>query len=140
MTANPQRGEVEIELGGRRFVMRPSFQAIAEMEKQTGRGLIELLQSLSDGGLKVSELAAIITAGLKAAGEPARYDKVGALLLEGGLEGIVPPVGEFLVGALTGGRQPSGNGADPGSGASGTGSGGAGGEGTRGNGTAAETA
>jgi hypothetical protein len=132
MTANPQRGEVEIELGGRRFVMRPTFQAIAEMEKQTGRGVIELLQSLSDGGLKVSELAAIITAGLKAAGEPARYDKVGALLLEGGLEGIVPPVGEFLIGALTGGRELGG------------GSGGAGGggksEGERGNGTTAETA
>lgn len=124
MTSNPQRGEVEIALAGRRFTLRPTFQAIAEIEKQTGCGLIELLQCLSGGGVKVSDLAAIITAGLRAAGEPARFDKVGAMLLESGLEPVMQPVGEFLVGAVTGGRtrdDESGDGAGGGGDAAGNG-------------------
>ena len=104
MTANPHRGEVEIELDGKRFVMRPTFQAIAEIEQQTGTGLIALLHRMTDGGLRVSDLAVIIAAGLKAAGEPASRDKVGSLLLQDGLEKTLEPASHFLMNAVTGGR------------------------------------
>ena len=104
MTANPHRGEVEIELDGKRFVMRPTFQAIAEIEQQTGTGLIALLHRMTDGGLRVSDLAVIVAAGLRAAGEPASRDKVGSLLLQDGLEKTLAPASQFLMNAVTGGK------------------------------------
>ena len=104
MTANPHRGEVEIELDGKRFVMRPTFQAIAEIEQQTGTGLIALLHRMTDGGLRVSDLAIIVAAGLRAAGEPASREKVGSLLLQDGLEKTLEPASFFLMNAVTGGK------------------------------------
>lgn len=104
MTANPHRGEVEIELDGKRFVMRPTFQAIAEIEQQTGTGLIALLHRMTDGSLRVSDLAVIVAAGLRAAGEPASRDKVGSLLLQDGLEKTLAPASQFLMNAVTGGK------------------------------------
>ena len=42
--ANPSRGEVDIDLGGKTYTLRPSFEAISEFEEMTGfttmRGLV----------------------------------------------------------------------------------------------------
>lgn len=36
MAASSQRGEIEIELDGRKFTMRPIFLALADIEAATG--------------------------------------------------------------------------------------------------------
>lgn len=104
LVANPHRGEVELSLGGRRFVMRPSFAAIAEIETRSGQGLVGLARRLTAGDIRVSDFATVITAGLKAAGEPARYEKVGEMVLDEGVGTLAPAVGEFLRQAIAGGR------------------------------------
>ena len=103
--ANPHRGEVALTLGGRSFALRPTFAAIAEIETRCGQGLVALARRLTAGDIRVSDFAVIITAGLKAAGEPARYDKVGELVLEEGVGALAPAVGEFLRQAIAGGRE-----------------------------------
>lgn len=102
--ANRHRGEVEVTLGGRRFTMRPSFAAIAEIESRSGQGLVALARRLTAGDIRVSDFATIIAAGLRAAGEPARIETVGELVLEEGLGTLSPAVGEFLRQAISGGR------------------------------------
>ena len=107
--ANPHRGDVPITLKhhgtDREFVMRPTFGAIAEIEQATGRGLIALARSAMAGDVALSTMAVVVTAGLKAAGEPAKAATVGEMVFEAGALATLPAVGQFLTNALTGGRE-----------------------------------
>jgi len=100
--ANRLRGEVAIRLGGRDYVLRPTFQALCEIETRTGQGIVALARRTAAGDVGVTETAAIVTAGLRAAGEPAAFDTVGRLILETGLAACVPAVTAFLTAALGG--------------------------------------
>ena len=107
---NPERGEVAITLGGQRFVMRPDFEHLVEMEVRTGVGLVELTRRIASGKYGVRDMAAIVTAGLKGGGEErADFAKVGAMILADGLTSLVDPVNQFLINAITGGKTPSGD-------------------------------
>lgn len=64
---NSAIGEVKINLGGRDWVLRPSFAAIEEMESTTKRGVVDLLMSLKNGSYRLSEMVAVIRACMRAA-------------------------------------------------------------------------
>ncbi len=107
MTVDPKRGDIEIELvteaGQRRgFVLRPSFEAIVEIEEQTGRSVFALARRIAKAELGHHEVACVVGAGLKAAGETVSYDTVGEMMLRTGLADVLPPVGEFLAKVLGG--------------------------------------
>ncbi len=107
MTADPMRGDIEIELvteaGERRkFVLRPNFTAIVEIEEQTGRSIFALARRIAKAELGHHEMACVVGAGLKAAGEAVSYDAVGEMMLRTGLADVLPPVGEFLAKVLGG--------------------------------------
>ncbi len=60
MTANPWRGEVEIMLGGKPYILRPTFSSLSNIEQQLGLGLVALARKLADGSIRLEELAVII--------------------------------------------------------------------------------
>ena len=107
MIVKSKRGDIEIELvteaGQRRgFVLRPSFEAIVEIEEQTGRSIFALARRIAKAELGHHEVACVVGAGLKAAGEAVSYDAVGEMMLRTGLADVLPPVGEFLAKILGG--------------------------------------
>jgi len=110
MSANPHRGEVEIALPvagqARTFVLRPSYGALAEIEAALGCGLVALVRRMEREDYGIVDLATIVTAGLRAAGEPASRDKVGEMIREAGFAPVVRAVSRFLENALTGGAPP----------------------------------
>jgi hypothetical protein len=86
-SVNPERGEVAIVLDGATYPMRPSYEAQVAIEEQTGVSIDELTLRLmrlsnagrntklaSGAGLKLSEMAAIVTECVKACGKE-RNDK-----------------------------------------------------------------
>lgn len=105
---NRVRGEVAIRLAGRDYTLRPTFRALCEIETRTGQGLVALARRTAAGDIGFTETAAIVTAGLKAAGEPAEFDQAGRLILETGLANCVPAVTAFLAAALGGGTTEDG--------------------------------
>ncbi len=105
MTENPNSGEVEVELDGRSFTMRPSFRALMEIEAATGTNIMTLVRRFAAKSFGIGDVAAIVTAGLKAAGEPASRDKVGELVFKTGLLKVATPAGEFLWNSLGTGRE-----------------------------------
>lgn len=118
MEADPKRGDVEIELttdtGERRkFVLRPSFAAILEIEEQTGRSIFVLARKLSRGEMGQHDAAHIITAGLNAAGETMSYATVGELIARSGLADVLAVVGDFLAKVLGGYQNTEDAGAAP---------------------------
>ena len=102
--ANPHRGEVEITLAGKTYVMRATFGAVVEIETKTGTGLVDLAERTYSGKPRLTDLTAVVWAGLRAAGEPATYEKVGEMVMDEGIQAAIGPVLEFLGQACTGGK------------------------------------
>ena len=108
---NPHRGEVEIALSERSFLMRPTYAGIVRYETETGFGSVELFQRVQSRLYTHREIVAIVTAGIKEASPPGEADlitdqKVGQMVVEAGVLNVVPNVVRFLENALTGGRKP----------------------------------
>jgi len=87
---NLHRGEIEAEIGGvpRRLVL--TLGALAELEAAFGaEDLTALAERFGAGRLKSRDLARIIGAGLRGAGEAISDDEVARLPVDGGATGYV---------------------------------------------------
>ena len=68
--SNPQRAEASVELAGRRYVLRLTLQALAEIEAAFAvKGLDALGARLSGGQLGARDLLALLGALIRAGGE-----------------------------------------------------------------------
>ena len=107
--ANPHRGEVEVILAGKTHTLRPTFQALAEIENKTGMGLLDLGRNFAAGRFGGQDLTAVIWAGLRGhvgvANAP-DYATVGDLVVDEGFTRLAAPVGAFLAALLGGVAQP----------------------------------
>jgi len=116
MAANELRGEVDLVLEGETFVLRPSYTAIVEFEKATGKGLIDLADQAIEGKLTLSECAAIVTSMVKAWGVATdnriaanvNQDRIGELIHEYGLMQVQLRLQIALMNAATGGCRADG--------------------------------
>jgi Phage tail tube protein, GTA-gp10 len=59
-------GERKIVLNKREYLLRPSYEALMEMEDLAGRGAIEMLHAFSNRKYKTRDTVAVIHACLKA--------------------------------------------------------------------------
>lgn len=103
--ANRERGEVSIRLQGVEYTMRPTYQALVEIEGATGRKIMPLTRAIAAGDYGIVDMTAVIAAGIKAAGGKAQTATIGNMLVASGMgnPAIVQSVIEFLGFALTGG-------------------------------------
>ena len=60
MPVNPWRGEVEITLDGKPYILRPTFAALSGIEQKLHVGLIALAGKLAGGEITLEELVVII--------------------------------------------------------------------------------
>lgn len=60
------RESIDILLNGAAYQLRPTWGAYAEIESRTGRSIRELWIAIANGSIKLSEMAAILVAGMKA--------------------------------------------------------------------------
>jgi len=98
--ANPHRGETSIVIGGRSYVLRPSFEALVAAEEELG-SLFALVERASEGQLSIAQMAALVWHCLPAAERPERRT-VGDALLEMGLIKATQPVRTILAQVLKG--------------------------------------
>lgn len=102
--ANPHRGEVGVVIGNEAFTLAPTFEAMAEIEAVLGRGLLAVQSEIFRHQWKVSDLAVILGAGIKASGNPIKDARAQALVVEAGPMALLQPLSYFLTNALTGGE------------------------------------
>lgn len=115
-TANEVRGEVDLLLEGERFVLRPSYGAIIEVEALTGKGLVDLAGMAQDGKLSLGDSARIVTCLIKAWGkstdnriaQAVNADRIGELIQEFGLMQVQLRLALVLGLAATGGCRADG--------------------------------
>lgn len=111
--ANPDRGELELELEGRTYRLRPSHAAIAHIERRTERSLLRLLQLGNGCDLSIEQLAIIATEFIRAGAEDEmlrRVDtaRIGELIFEEGVPVVTARLTLCLLEAATGGRTVTG--------------------------------
>ena len=101
--ANKQRGEVEVELGGKTWTMRPTFQSLCEIEDRTGVGITTLARRCYEGEFGVGPITAVLWAGIRAAHDDGPdYDEVGRLIVKEGISRFAAPALALLLAALIG--------------------------------------
>ena len=87
---NKYRGEIEVELGGVRRTLVLTLGALAELEDAfAASDLVALTERFGTGRLKARDLACIIGAGLRGAGEKVSDEEVAQLSVDGGAQGYV---------------------------------------------------
>ncbi len=117
--ANEHRGEIDMVLGGKTYVLRPSFQAIAAFERATGLSLIQLTDAARLGSLSMSGAQAVVTECINAAAkrdlDKVAPERVGELIYEadGGLFIAQKRLAALLSLASTGGYTAAGERKDP---------------------------
>ena len=111
MIANETRGELSITLEGVEYGLRPSWQAIDAIERQTGKSLHELGAAAETYRLSVGELATIVTECIRAWGRANEQstiaafqrDRIAEILIEDGVLAAQARVALVLLLAVTGG-------------------------------------
>ena|SRR5690606_21133551 len=86
--ANPQRGEIDAEIGDETKTLCLTLGALAELEARLQTGdLNGLAERFAEGRISARDLMAIIGAGLRGAGNAITDDDLARLSIEGGLKG-----------------------------------------------------
>lgn len=86
--ANPQRGEIDAEIGGETMTLCLTLGALAELEARLQVGdLNALVERFAEGRISARDLTAILGAGLRGAEHPVTDDDLARLSIEGGLKG-----------------------------------------------------
>ncbi|MET0251750.1 MAG: gene transfer agent family protein [Novosphingobium sp.] len=101
MTANRERGEAAIELGGRQRVLRPSFAALVAAEDELGP-LFALVERASSGQLRLTEMVALFWHCL-ADRDGVTREMLGETIAARGLAACSAPLRAILVQILQGG-------------------------------------
>ena len=110
LAPNPRRGEIEAELGGRRYVLCLTLGALAELEAAFGASdLVALAGRFEQGRLSARDAIRVIAAGLRGGGTEISEDEVARLTSGEGAVGYVRIVSALLAAtfaAPTGDRAP----------------------------------
>jgi len=110
--AQEERGEIALILDGAPMVLRPSYEAIAQFELETGRGLLDLSRDALNGRLPTGMVAQIVTACIRAWGRETQssyamvnVQRIADLIMEaeGGFHEVLQTVSGMLAMAVTGG-------------------------------------
>lgn len=95
--ANRHRGEIEAELGGKRYTLVLTLGALAELESAFGAGdLVALATRFEQGRISARDAIKILGAGLRGAGTEIADDEVARLAAPGGAAGYVKIVVALL--------------------------------------------
>lgn len=109
--ANPHRGEVDLVVGERTYVLRMSINEIAQLETLLDKGVNEISAILSDGdNPKLWVWRAAFWAALQGHHKGTTLEDAGEIMAEAGFPAVMGAVGEALQAAFPsneGGRKPN---------------------------------
>ncbi len=92
------KNSVMISLGGAEYRLKPTFQAIMDIEERLG-GIIGLAVRAADGDFGLKEMTVIIWATME---ESLTFEQVGKLVLSEGIAKASPVVRDLLTLCLVG--------------------------------------
>lgn len=103
--ANASRGEVQISVGDRTYILRPSFQALVAAEAELG-SLFDLVERAAGGRLLLSEIVALFWYCLADRDDAVDRDHFGENVTRLGLAGLTPALRIILKQIVAGRADP----------------------------------
>ena len=100
--ANKARGEVTLELGGEKYVLRPEFGVIAEIEDELDTDMFRLGMRAEQFKFRVKELAHALRVILEANGYEAEEKRLAKAIAKEGMAAVVLPLVAFVHGYVWG--------------------------------------
>lgn len=98
---NVHRGEITIKFTKQSLTLRPTFQALCEIESVLGQSLIKTILEFEQEQLRLVAIMTIIKAGVKAYdGTILTDEQVSVLIQEKGLFNIMSDIIKFLSNAI----------------------------------------
>jgi len=87
MVADPLRGEADVELGGKKYVLKLTLGAIRQAETKANTGWQMMISRAFTGELRIDDIAAIIWGGMIGSGveDPPEYEAVAEMVFDEGL-------------------------------------------------------
>ncbi|HEX2594805.1 MAG TPA: GTA-gp10 family protein [Rhizomicrobium sp.] len=111
-SANRTRGEYTLTLGGRPYLLRPSFSAQVAIETALDKSYFELAAAAQVAALRIDHASVIVTelvnAGAEDPMDKISAERAGEMIYEAGMPSIAPVLAVLLIDALSGGRTASG--------------------------------
>lgn len=90
--ANRLKGDIDIELGGKKYLLRPTFEGLLEIEDKAGVGLSQILHRFINKDWSMKHVAAVIYGGLLHYGEKApSFEEVGKKIVADGVKSFLTP-------------------------------------------------
>lgn len=105
MAANAVRGERKVSIGGRDFVLVPSFGRLAKVEAAIGRTLVQLLQEIATTQ-RVSIVDTVNMVEILAREPKLSTDQIGPLVVREGIAKVLGQIAAVVGVALTGEDEP----------------------------------
>lgn len=111
--ANGERGEISLSLEGVDYVLRPSFEASATIEKLTGKSLFQLATAAVNHALTIHDGAIVAAEYIRAYGLEKQDNgligvnskRVGEMIFAAGMLHVVSRLAAVLTNAVNGGVQ-----------------------------------
>lgn len=105
--ANHVVSEMDIQIGGRVFTLRPSFRALSEIEDRAGCSVLKIASQISDGDIKLKHILAIVWGGYigslaKSQKPDLSYEEMGEMLYKSNYMSLVPKIVSFFGAAIKG--------------------------------------
>ena len=102
MSANRKRGEVTLELDGEKYVLRPEFGVIAEIEDELNTDMFRLGMRAEQFKFRVKELAHALRIVLEANGYEAQEKRLAKAIVKQGMAAVVLPLVAYVRGYIWG--------------------------------------
>lgn len=89
--ANQERGEINLTLGGKEYVLRPTFEALCEMEDRLGITITDLIMEFAAGKVSIKKVGTVVWAGIYGSmGDKApTLREVGDMLVKDGMMTVI---------------------------------------------------
>jgi len=98
---NPLKGEVELELGGKTYKTRLTIDALVRIETALDKGIIEIVNDLSNAKTRINWLMIVLLQALRGGGNDFKDSDVKEILTKEGVASATVKVAQMLAGALT---------------------------------------
>ncbi len=102
--ANKERGEVTLELGGEKYVLRPEFGVIAEIEDELDTDMFQFGMKAEQFKFRVKELVQAIKVVLAANGYQVEEKRLAKAIAREGMAAVVLPLVAFVRAYVWGGQ------------------------------------
>lgn len=98
---NPLKGEVELELGGKTYTTRLTIDALVRIETALDKGVIEIVNELTNARVRINWLMIILLHALRGGGNDLKDADIKEILTKEGVASATVKVAQMLAGALT---------------------------------------